>query len=68
MFILDRFEEDAAFIEGPKGVFSVSRGQVGTQVEEGDVLVLQDGTYLTDEETTAARRARMSRLFGRIKR
>ncbi len=68
MLILDRFEGEHAYIEGPEGVFSVERALLDAQAREGDVLLLLNGRYVTDEEATSARRARLSKLLGRLKR
>lgn len=59
MIILDRFEGDYAVLETDDGMQNVPKNTVAPGAKEGDVLVLQNGIYSTDETATKERRAKL---------
>lgn len=69
MMILDRIEENTAFIEGDEGMFTVEASKLSPSAREGDVLLLQDdGSYLPDPIATAQRRERIKNRLSRLNR
>ena len=69
MLILDRFEENLAFIEGDDGTFSIDRVLLSPDAVEGDVLCLTaDGRYEADKPATLRRRARLRTLLSRLQK
>ena len=69
MLILDRFEENLAFIEGDDGTFSVDRALLSPDAAEGDILILTpDGQYAADKPATLRRRACLRSRLSRLQR
>lgn len=69
MDILDRIEEETAYIEGDHGVYTVPANRLDAAVHEGDVLILRaNGTYAPDVPATLERRERLRKLRQRLKR
>ena len=63
MDILDRIEEETAYIEGDHGIYTVPANLLDAAVQEGDVLVLlENGTYVPDVQATLERRERLRKL------
>ena len=63
MDILDRIEEETAYIEGDHGIYMVPASRLDAAVREGDVLILRsDGTYAPDVQATLERRERLRKL------
>lgn len=66
-YIIDRFEGDFAVLESEKGgTIDVLKADL-PHVEEGDVLVFENGFYRVDKEETLKRREliaeKMRKLF-----
>lgn len=55
MLILERIQGDVAVISGDSGEFSVSSHMV-KGCREGDVIILSDDVYITDDIATERRR------------
>lgn len=69
MDILDRIEEETAYIEGDHGIYTVPANLLDAAVQEGDVLVLlENGTYVPDVHATLERRERLRKLRQRLRR
>ena len=69
MDILDRIEEETAYIEGDNGIYTVPANLLDAAVQEGDVLVLlENGTYVPDVQATLERRERLRKLRQRLRR
>ncbi len=69
MLILDRFEEDRAFLEGEQGIFIVDRALLSPDAVEGDVLVFTaDGRYAADKPATLHRRAQLRARLTRLQK
>lgn len=63
MIVIDRFEGEIAVLETDAGFCRVARCKLPPQAREGDLLRIQDGRYLVDEEGTKARAARIKKLM-----
>lgn len=59
MLIVDRIEENTAVIEDEDVRFEVPREALGSDVKEGDVVVLQNEKYIRDENGTEERRKKI---------
>ncbi len=59
MLIVDRIEENTAVIEDEDGRFEVPRKALGSDVKEGDVVVLQNEKYIRDENGSEERRKKI---------
>lgn len=59
MLIVDRIEENTAVIEDGDVRFEVPREALGSDVKEGDVVVLQNEKYIRDENGTEERRKKI---------
>ncbi|HNW04628.1 MAG TPA: DUF3006 domain-containing protein [Oscillospiraceae bacterium] len=63
LWILDRFEEDIAVLEGNETLIHVPREALPEDARPGDCFRRTDsGDYVSDAETTAARRERIIAL------
>jgi len=56
MIILERFEDDYAFVEINGEMVEIEKYRVNECVKEGDVLRLEDGIYYKDNEATKNRK------------
>lgn len=69
IMIIDRFEGDTAVIETDSGMIEADVSELPENAREGDVLVIENGQYVVDAETTEQRRRknsdRLRRLFER---
>ena len=64
MIILDRFEEDFAVCEKDgKGFEKIPKSLISKTVSEGDVIVLSDGIYVTDQVETEKRKKEINDKF-----
>lgn len=63
MIILDRFEGEYVIIEIDGEIVNIEKHLVHEGVKEGDVLVLRDGLYYTDQEETEKRREYIKNRF-----
>ena len=61
MTVIDRFEGEYAVIETENGMISVKRSLLPDDSREGDVLIYENGSFVTDRETSAERRRAMGR-------
>lgn len=59
MLIVDRIEENTAVIEDGDRRFEVPRKALGSDVKEGDVVVLQNEKYIRDENGSEERRKKI---------
>lgn len=59
MLIVDRIEENTAVIEDGDRRFEVSRKALGSDVREGDVVVLKNEKYIRDENGSEERRKKI---------
>jgi len=68
-WIIDRFEEHNAVLEDAVTLETVSIPACGlpANANPGDTLILKDSVWHFDHEETAARGARISELFHKIK-
>ena len=62
MLIIDHIEEKIAVIEDGDSRFEVPAEMLGGNVKEGDVVTLENGLYIKDENATAARRDEIIKL------
>ena len=64
MIILDRFEEDFAICEKDGEAFEkIPKRLIGKNVSEGDVIILSDGIYVTDQAETEKRKKEINDKF-----
>ena len=68
-WIIDRFEEHNAVMENAATLETVSlpMSSLPREVAPGDTLICKDGAWHFDHVETAARSARISELFQKIK-
>ena len=59
MLIVDRITEGIAVIEDGEDRFEVPRKMLAENIREGDVVVLQNDTYVKDENATDERRKKI---------
>lgn len=63
-YVIDRFEEDIAVLEGPGGrMRDVPRSRLPAGSRAGDVLRLENGAWRRDEAETARRAAEIRRMM-----
>lgn len=63
LWILDRFEEDSAVLEGDEALICVPKEALPEGARPGDCFYrMDDGSYVFDAEATAARRERIIAL------
>ena len=62
MLIVDRIEDGFAVIETDDGHIEVSRSSLADDVNEGDAVLFENGTYRKDIETTEKRRQEILKL------
>ena len=64
LWILDRFEEGSAVLEGDEALIHVTKEALPEGARPGDCFRLneEDGSYFFDAEATAARRERIVAL------
>lgn len=62
MLILERFEGNVAVIENGDEHIETEIENCSAEVKEGDVLVLRDGVYCTDEVETEKQRLKIKNL------
>ncbi len=62
MLIIDRISEGIAVIEDGENYFEVPRKMLAENIREGDVVVLQNGIYVKDENGTEERRKKIIEL------
>lgn len=63
LWILDRFEEDYAILEGEETVISLPKKALPEGARPGDCFrPAESGGYIFDREATAARRERIAAL------
>lgn len=63
LWILDRFEEDSAVLEGDETIISVPKETLPEGARPGDCFRPADGGgYVVDADATAARRERIAAL------
>ncbi len=61
---IDRFEEDKAVLECENGdMITLDRSVLPKNVNEGDVLHFEEGSYFLDAEETEKRRQRIKSLM-----
>jgi hypothetical protein len=68
MIIIDRFEENYAVLETDEGMIDVERELISQDSHEGDVLVYENGIYITDISATETRKAEMREKFRKLRR
>ncbi|WP_040210196.1 DUF3006 domain-containing protein [Clostridium polynesiense] len=63
--IVDRIEEKLVVVcEDSRGnIVNIDRMQVDGEVKEGDILILKDGKYKVDKESTLKRKNEMENLM-----
>lgn len=66
MTVIDRFEGEYAVIETENGMTAVERSRIPADAREGDVLRYENGSFVTDRETSAERRRAMGRKLRRL--
>lgn len=66
MTVIDRFEGEKAVLETEKGMVTVLRSSLPAGAAEGDVIVLRNGSYLTDKKATAERRRQIRSKLRRL--
>ncbi|HHV71224.1 MAG TPA: DUF3006 domain-containing protein [Clostridia bacterium] len=63
-YILDRFEGDYAVCEDENGrTTNLKRNELPSNVQEGDVLIFEDGIFIIDKEETEIRKKEIEKLF-----
>lgn len=66
-FILDRIEENTAFLESDKGSFiAVNLSVIPKDSNSGDCFIFENGNYVLDEKYTKARREQISDIKNRL--
>lgn len=64
--IVDRWEGNYVVIEIGETLFDVPRSQVAEGIEEGDVVVLQDGRWIKMPSATTQRGREMSQWMDKL--
>ncbi len=68
MLIIDRIEAEIAVIETDSGMIELSRSLLPDNVQEGDVIAEENGSYIVDAEATAQRKVAVREKFRRLLR
>lgn len=64
--IVDRFEGSKVVIEIEGKTKDFDKSQVAEHVAEGDVVVLRDGRWVKDQETTEKRTQHIKKLMDQL--
>lgn len=65
--IIDRFEGEYAVCEKEdKSFVNICRDKVPEVCKEGDIIVIDDGTVYSDEESTKEREKKIKELMGEV--
>ncbi len=69
LYSIDRFEGDVAvLIDEEKVAHNISRAQLPVDVKAGDMLRLENGQYIPDDDAARARREQILRLQNKLRR
>lgn len=69
LYSIDRFEGDiAVLIDKNKAAYNISRAQLPADAKAGDMLRLESGQYILDDDAARARREQILRLQNKLRR
>lgn len=69
LYSIDRFEGDVAvLIDEEKVGHNILRAQLPADVKAGDMLRLENGQYIPDDDAARARREQILRLQNKLRR
>ncbi|ANS51930.1 hypothetical protein BT246_66380 (plasmid) [Bacillus thuringiensis] len=64
--IIDRFEGELAVIEINNSTIDVPKSKLPSTAKEGDVLIIEDGTYTIDKNETDKKRREVQNLMDKL--